>query len=125
MPTSSERSTEPATSTSLGWNTCPRQPPRSRWPGRSDSRRESPPARRACPVASVMDGAQAAEKGDGFFKNGEQPRDLDEPGSVGVAYLRRDCYSAVGDQRIAAVACEHLRGEPLDFAFVYFGWADE
>ena len=42
-----------------------------------------------------------------------------------VAYFRRDCYSAEGDQRLAAAAVEHLRREPFDLVFVYFGWTDE
>jgi predicted AlkP superfamily pyrophosphatase or phosphodiesterase len=79
----------------------------------------------ARPVPSLIDAAHAAKKRVGFFYNWEQLRDLAEPGSVDVAYFRRDCYSAEGDQRIAAAAVEHLRRESLDFAFVYFGWTDE
>jgi predicted AlkP superfamily pyrophosphatase or phosphodiesterase len=79
----------------------------------------------ARPVPSLIDAAHAAGKRIGFFYNWEPLRDLAEPGSVDVAYFRRDCYSPEGDRRIAAAAAECLRTEPLDFAFVYFGWTDE
>jgi predicted AlkP superfamily pyrophosphatase or phosphodiesterase len=79
----------------------------------------------ARPVPSLIDVAHRAKKRTGFFYNWEQLRDLAEPGSLDVAHFRRDCYSAEGDQRIAAVASDHIRRESLDFAFIYYGWTDE
>lgn len=79
----------------------------------------------ARPVPSVIEAAHAAGKRTGFFYNWEPLRDLAEPGSLDLGFFRRDCYSAEGDQRIAALAAEHLRTEALDFAFIYFGWTDE
>ena len=79
----------------------------------------------ARPVPSLIEAAHAAGKRVGFFYNWEQLRDLADPGSVEVAYFRRDCYSAEGDQRIATAAETHLKREPYDFALIYFGWTDE
>ena len=60
----------------------------------------------ARPVPSLIDAAHAAGKRIGFFYNWEPLRDLAEPGSVDVAYFRRDCYSPEGDRRIAAQPVE-------------------
>lgn len=79
----------------------------------------------ARPVPSLFDAAHAAGKRTGIFYNWEQLRDLAEPGSMNVGFFRRDCYSAEGDQRIAAAATQHLKSEPLDFVFIYLGWTDE
>jgi predicted AlkP superfamily pyrophosphatase or phosphodiesterase len=79
----------------------------------------------ARPVPSLFDAAHVAGKRTGFFYNWEPLRDLAEPGSLDVGFFRRDCYSAEGDQRIAAAAAEHLKSEPFDFVFIYLGWTDE
>lgn len=78
----------------------------------------------ARPLPGLVDVANLAGRRCHFFHNWEPLRDLNRPESLEFSYYRNNCYSADGDDVIAAAAARTIAEERPDFAFVYLGTID-
>jgi len=78
----------------------------------------------ARPVPSLVDVAHGRGKRCGAFTNWGELRDLCHPSSLAVHYCANVSHAPEDDERVARAAVEHLREEPFDFLFIYFGRTD-
>lgn len=78
----------------------------------------------ARPVLSLIDVASQQGKRCAMFYNWGPLRDLCGPESLEFSYFFNGCHLKEGDERVAAVAADHLARGEVDFAFVYLGFVD-
>lgn len=78
----------------------------------------------ARPVPSLVDVAHQQGMRCGAFMNWGELRDLYHPASVSIHYCANASHEPRDDEIVARQAVEHLKVEPFDFLFVYFGRTD-
>lgn len=79
------------------------------------------------PIDGLFDVLKASKKTCGMFYNWEELRDVSRPGALKHSvYVSGAQYGyETANALVESAALESLRGDRLDFMFVYLGWSDE
>lgn len=77
------------------------------------------------PVPSLSEVIRQAGRRTAAFYNWEELRDLSPTGALSASLMLANCEDAGGDAELAELAAGWQARNPVDFAFVYFGYVDQ